>query len=145
MLFISRKTEALSVGFGRLAGVTTVDFVGPGGQHRNTADIKKLVKKEFSYMRGSKELKQMIRESILNRAQGNFLWVRLVLEEIVSCHSEQAIQEALEEIPRDMNILYERMEQSIIDPTRSPVRTLAKIILEWAVCAQRPLALGELA
>jgi hypothetical protein len=135
ILIVSRKTEALFVGFDRLAGGTTVDFVGSGHQHRNTADINQFVEKELSYMRGSSELKQKIKESILSRAQGNFLWVRLVLEEIVSCHSEQAIQEALEEIPGDMNMLYQRMEQSIIDQPRSSVRTLAKTTLEWAVCA----------
>jgi WD40 repeat protein/pimeloyl-ACP methyl ester carboxylesterase len=145
VLIVSRKTEPLSNGFDRLAAATKVDFIHQGGHLHNTADIRHFAEKEVKFMRGSDELKQEVMRSILNRAQGNFLWVRLVLEDILSCDSELAIQEALEEIPDNMNILYQRMEQSIIDQPKNAKRILAKTLLEWSVCARRPLTLGELA
>jgi hypothetical protein len=100
-----------------------------------------LVEEEMKYMRGTDRLKQQITQNIMLRASGNFLWVRLVLEEILSCHTEEAIQETLEEIPSDISKLYQRMETAILNNPRNSNRVLANALFQWAICARRSLTL----
>ena len=144
ILIFSRKTEPLSLAFGRLQSSLPVQLLDKDGTDFNTLDIQSLIKEEIQHMRGSDELKQRVAHSVQSRAQGSFLWARLVLEDIVDCHSEDAIQEALKDIPNDMNDLYRRMELSILNNPRKSNIALAKVILQWATCAGRLLTLEEL-
>ena len=144
ILIVSRKTEPLSLAFRRLSGCITVDLIEKDGRDHNSRDIRMLVEKEIEHMRGNHELKHQVTQSIMNRAKGNFLWVRLVLEEIISCHTEEAIEEALDEIPSDMNKLYQRMELAILNNSRKADRLLAKALLQWTICAHRSLTLQEI-
>ncbi|KAA6406365.1 MAG: hypothetical protein FRX48_09849 [Lasallia pustulata] len=145
VLIFSRNTESLYHGFKRLSGSVQVNFIEKDGRDSNTSDISMFVKEEMEHTRGSDKLKHQIMQSILGRAQGNFLWVRLVLDEISSCHTEQDIRDTLEDIPDGMSPLYQRMEQAIANSPKKTDRTLAKIILQWTICAHRPLTLTELA
>ncbi|KAG6988859.1 hypothetical protein G7Y79_00069g096510 [Physcia stellaris] len=144
ILIFSRKTESLSLAFGRLSRSLTVHLLEKDGTDFNALDIDALIDEEIQNMRGSHELRQRVAQSVRSRAQGSFLWVRLVLEELVSCHTEDAIQGALKDIPDDMNELYRRMEMSILSHPRKMTIDLAKAILQWATCAGRLLTLKEL-
>ena len=144
VLVVSRKTESLSLSFGRLATSLQLQLVEKGGSEFNSADIHTLVQREIKHMRGNDELKQRVAQVVESRAQGSFLWARLVLEDIINCHSEDAIQEAVNEIPSDMNSLYRRMELSILNNLRTADISLAKVLLRWTVCASRLLNLREL-
>ena len=144
LLIISRKTEPLSLAFDRLSGFMHVNSIEKDGHNHNSVDIQLLVEKEMKHMRGSDGLKQQITQNIMRRASGNFLWVRLVLEEILSCHTEEAIQETLDEIPSDMGKLYQRMETAILNNPRKSNRVLAKALFQWTICARRSLTLLEL-
>lgn len=141
---LSRKTEALSLAFDKLSGIIPVDIIHKVDQGDTSADIRMYVENELRYMRGTEELKLQVMESVIHRADGNFLWVHLVLEEISRCHTPQAIELILEEIPVGMVPLYERMEFAIANNLKDADRTLAKTILTWIVCAHRPLTLEEL-
>ena len=145
VLIVSRNTEPLRLAFNRLSSLNNVGFIQKEGQEFNAADICVLVEKEMKIMRGNDDLKQQIANTILRRAEGNFLWVRLVLEEVLHCHTEQAIRETLEDIPGDISKLYQRMEKGITENSRKADQTLAKILLQWTICARRPLTLTELA
>lgn len=144
VLIVSRRTELLSIAFDRLSVSTPLDLIQKCGQEHITSDIQMYVQKEMKYMRGSNELKRQIMEIILERANGNFLWVHLVLEEIVSCHTEQAIRQTLKEVPAGMGPLYQRMEQAIAGCPKQEDRILAKTLLGWTICARRSLSLKEL-
>jgi len=144
LLFVSRRTEPILLGFDRLSGTLQVDIIEKNGRDHNSVDIQLLIEKEMMHMRGTDSLKQHVKQSILSRASGNFLWVRLVLEEILSCHSEEAIQETLEDIPSDMSELYQHMETVILNNPRKSNRILAKALFQWTVCASRSLTLLEL-
>ena len=144
VLIISRKTEPLSLAFNRISGLMLIDFVEMDGHDHISSDIRKLVEKEIKHMRGSEALKQRVAQSIIIRAGGNFLWVRLVLDELLHCHTEESIQETLDEIPNDMNKLYQRMELAILNNPRKSDRRLAKSLFQWTICAQRCLTLKEL-
>ena len=95
-------------------------------------------------MRGAENLKVQVMESVLDRAGGNFLWVHLVLEEILGCHTPQAIKQIIEEVPAGMSAWYERMERSVANNPRTSDRVLAKTLFNWVVCAHHPLTLQEL-
>lgn len=144
ILIVSRKTERLTLALNRLSGDVTVRLVEKDGHDHNSNDIRMFAEKEIKHMRGSNELKQRVARGIMDRAEGNFLWVRLVLEEILNCHTEEAIQEALDEIPGGLGRLYQRMELAILDNSRKANRILAKALLQWIICAHRPLTLREL-
>lgn len=144
VLIASRKTESLFLGFGRLSGCMPIVFIEKDGHNHNSNDIRMLVERETKHMRGSNELRQQVIQSIMGRAVGNFLWVRLVLEEILNCHTEEAIQETLDEIPGDMSELYQRMELTILNNPRKANRLLAKALLQWTICARRSLTVKEL-
>lgn len=144
VLIFSRKTEPLSVAFRRLASSLPLELIEKDGSDFNATDIHTLVTSEITHMRGSDELRHKVSQTIESRAQGSFLWARLVLEDIVSCHSEDAIQEALDDIPNDMNNLYRRMELTILNNPRKSNTALAKALLRWTTCASRLLTLEEL-
>ena len=144
VLIFSRKTEPLTLAFGRLPSSLSVQLLDKDGTDFNALDIQTLIEEEIQHMRGSDELRLKIAHSVQSRAQGSFLWARLVLEDIVNCHSEDAIQDALRDIPNDMNDLYRRMELSILNNPRKSNIALAKAILQWATCAGRLLTLEEL-
>lgn len=145
ILIVSRKTERLILAFNQLSGYVTVRSIEKYGHDHNSSDIRIFAEKEINHMRGNNELKQRVVQEIMNRAEGNFLWVRLVLEEIVNCHTEEAIQETLDEIPGGLSRLYQRMELAILENARKANKVLAKALLQWIICAHRPLTLNELA
>ena len=103
-------------------------------------DIKGLVASKMEILPvGSNET---LMEQIMSKSAGCFLWVRLVLQELEHCYTEEAVEEALHDIPSDMNALYSRMLKLI--PRSDRGIRLAKSILTWVVCAPRPLTLEEM-
>ncbi|KAK6449966.1 hypothetical protein FP744_10006216 [Trichoderma asperellum] len=145
ILVLSRNSNAISVGFDRLAraDINVTRMENPGQLH-NKRDIELLVEEEISHLGGSDLFRQHLVQSIMSRAEGNFLWTKLVLEEILGCHTEESIEEVLQEIPDDMISLYQRMERILVDSTRKSNKPLIKTLLEWTICAQRSLSIQEL-
>ena len=141
---ISRRTESLSLSFERLSGSVPVEIIQREYNADVASDIRTYVENELKFMRGTDDLNSQVRNSILHRADGNFLWVRLVLEEILSCHTHQAIMQTLEELPAGMDALYHRMQLNISNNPKEADRVLAKTVLTWVVCAHRPMTLNEL-
>ena len=144
ILVFSRKTEPLSLAFGRLSSSLPIQLLEKEGTNFNATDINTLIKEELQHMRGNDMLRQRVADNVQSRAQGSFLWARLVLEDIINCHSEDAIQAALGDIPNDMNDLYRRMERTLLNNPRKANLALAKAILQWTTCASRLLNLREL-
>ena len=144
VLVISRRSEPLSVAFDRFSAPAGVVAIHLDGRTHNASDISSLVEKELKHMRGGDELKRATTKNLLRRAEGNFLWVQLVLEELLRCHTEQSIRETLNDMPDDMSTLYRRMEAAMSNNPRKADRALAKTLLQWTICARWPLTLKEL-
>lgn len=90
------------------------------------------------------ERKKEIVKSILHKAAGCFLWVRLAVEDIRELGFTQAgIQVALETVPAEMDCLYQRILHAIAS-RHAENRKLAKVIILWCVCSIRPLSVDEL-
>ena len=83
-----------------------------------------------------------LRQRILAKARGSFLWVSLVLQELGQVYSEEAAEEVLDEVPTDMNAFYARILEGITKNPRAQV--LARSILMWTLLSWRPLKLDEL-
>jgi hypothetical protein len=80
-------------------------------------------------------------EKLLDKSKGSFLWVRLIVKQLETSWSDTAIDEVLENVPEGMEELYSTI---LDDMTGGPNEALAKAILEWVICAARPLTTAEL-
>ena len=140
----SRQTESIQMGIAKAARSLRLTKLEKHTLVHNAQDIQRLVEQEVSHMRGSAQIKNLVIQKILARAEGNFLWTRLILEEIVHCHTALGIEETLDEFPSDMQKLYDRMERSILILPRKSNRLLAKALLRWTMGARRPMSLREL-
>ncbi|KAI9688304.1 MAG: hypothetical protein M1820_010273, partial [Bogoriella megaspora] len=90
-------------------------------------DIRSLVSSKMDMIPAGAN--EHLRQKIMEKSAGCFLWVRLVLQELEYCYTEEAVEEALEEIPSDMNALYSRMLRLL--PSSPRALKLAKSILTW--------------
>ncbi|KAM0802252.1 WD40 repeat-containing protein [Usnea florida] len=140
----SRQTESIQMGVTKVARSLHLTKLEKHSLDHNAQGIQRLVEQEVGHMRGSEQIKDLVVQKILARAEGNFLWTRLVLEEIVYCHTASGIQETLDEFPSDMQRLYERMEHAILELPRKSSRLLAKALLRWTMGARRPMSVREL-
>ena len=86
--------------------------------------------------------RQHLVAAILDKSEGCFLWVRLVLKELRKVHSETATRRILEDVPQGMDKLYVRTLANM--SKESYGKPLAKAILMWVVCSVRPLLTTEL-
>lgn len=106
-------------------------------------DFNKLIKSKMehvpaSYGRGTEKLRQRI----LEKASGSFLWTSLVIRRLEETYSEEEAEKVLAEVPTDMNALYSKMLQSVLQNSRAVV--LAKSIYMWTSLSLRPLKIDGL-
>lgn len=141
IMFVGRKTQALSTAFQRMNSLVEVNELHVDG---TKADLEAYVARETQYMRGGPKIKARVIQTINELARGNFLWLRLVLGEILQCHTESEMEEALMELPADLEPLYQRMANALANTSRPGDRVLSKKILTWVICSQRALLLDEL-
>lgn len=141
VMFIGRKNETQAIAFHKLAQAYQVDEFSADTPE---LDLRMYVAKETEYMPGNPGFKEGVTTKILDMANGNWLWVHLVLREILNCHTEAAISQALEGIPADLEHLYQRMEAALVRTSRLADTGLAILILTCATCSRRSLSLEEL-
>ncbi|KAL9047362.1 MAG: hypothetical protein Q9214_000046, partial [Letrouitia sp. 1 TL-2023] len=141
-VIVSRSSSALSSGFDKFSNSRPVTRMS---SESNQIDISDFVERELQMMHGNEMLRRDVTGEIIKRASGNFLWVHLVTQEILDCHTQGEIEQVLETIPSGMQPLYERIEDGMAKTLRPVDQKLARTLLSWAVCAQRPLSLEELA
>ncbi|KAI0455706.1 hypothetical protein F5B21DRAFT_470367 [Xylaria acuta] len=143
ILIFSRNTDSISMSFNRISrSIPTLRIEKSTGH--NQKDIERLVQMELDNMRGSGEFRRQLLQDIMKRSEGNFLWVKLVLEEVMGCHTEEKTREVLNDIPSDMTLMFRRMEKHMLKSIRQSDMPLIKALLGWSTCAQRPLSLKEL-
>lgn len=115
------------------------------GHDINTDEIQSDIKRylnahTFEAPGASLAERETLRELILSKSNGCFLWVILVLENLRKIVGTQARLRALEELPPGMDQLYARIVRTMSDKERAMSRT----ILTWASLAVRPLITAEL-
>ena len=139
-LIVSRKAHEISLGFQRLARqvhMESITVTGNQDDFRSYIDSEMDIAVEGSY-------RDDVTAKLLERAQGNFLWIHLAVQRINTCHTKLDVEKALQHLPAGMEALYDRMASSVQSQPNSNDRRLGLSILEWAVCARRVLSVEEL-
>lgn len=144
ILLLSRNTDVISAGVDRLSSGILVEQIESPNPDYAQEDIRRFLTQELRHMRGTTEFKDRLLEKLLARCEGNFLWAKLVLDEILHCHTEEGIEDVLREVPDDMTDLYRRMEENLTSSVRKANKPLILALFQWTICAQRPLDLKEM-
>ncbi|KAJ4860427.1 ankyrin repeats (3 copies) domain-containing protein [Trichoderma breve] len=96
--------------------------------------------KKLERIRGFNDYRESIETTLLDRAQGTFLWVGFVMVELSKKRTCTHIIETLEEIPLGLHGIYSRMLTQIEASRQSVIFD----ILQWVTNSVRPLTLSEL-
>jgi ankyrin repeat protein len=112
--------------------------------HINT-DLSRFIEvrvKELVDRKGWKAKEERtIKEALKKNAEGTFLWVSLVLEDISTVIHIPSINDKLRTLPSSLLEVYTRITSTIDDADAK----VAKLILQIIVAARRPLTVPELA
>jgi len=109
------------------------------------SDIKLYLDRQMdSLPLGNDEERQDIKSQILEKANGCFLWVKLVLDELRQVYRSTEIRQVLENVPSDMDALYSQILDTMSRTLQPRLKSLTKAILTWTVCAAQALTTEEL-
>ncbi|KAF6787047.1 ankyrin repeat-containing protein [Colletotrichum sojae] len=84
-----------------------------------------------------------VRQALVNHADGMFLWVTFLMDEICAQHSDDDIRSAIRCLPKNLTETFTRALQRITKRGYSSVAN-AKKAFQWIAVAKRNLALNEL-
>ena len=117
----------------------------PDYEERVASDVEQFISfgiKDLLRIPGFKgEFRTYVQNTLLQRANGTFLWVGFVMNELSQKKTCTEVQETLNTIPQGLPAIYSRMLLQIEESQRSS----AIQILHWVTMAVRPLTLQELA
>jgi WD40 repeat protein len=105
-------------------------------------DISMLIDSRIASIPAKNEaMRDEMRQRIIDKSTGCFLWVDLVLRRLQKAQLSTDVQRVLNTVPSDMNELYCDILNTMSEEQGS--RNLAKAILRWAACAARPMSTEE--
>ncbi|KAJ5161239.1 hypothetical protein N7492_006631 [Penicillium capsulatum] len=115
----------------------------------NRQDIEAFIEAELEariktgrLITGSPLLILEIQDALVNGSQGMFLWVALQIETLCSMATDEAIRQALADLPRDLSETFARILQR--SDNLSLDRSRQRTILQLITAAYRPLRVEEL-
>ena len=82
--------------------------------------------------------------SILDNAEGSFLWVKLVLENMSKATGPKEIMEAVKSSPKGMDRLYADTVSELDAEIPEEQKPVLKSVLDWTLCTNPPLTVEEL-
>ena len=98
---------------------------------------------QLTALQRNKVLLQQVKEKLLQRSDGTFLWVALVVQEMQKCRRSAAMIELLERTPRGLIPFYDRMLHQI-QCFEGLDHELCILVLSIVILGYRPLHLHEL-
>ena len=110
----------------------------------NTNDIRLMVTEEMGYLLGGDDFKTEVVNEIVSRSQGSFLWASLVTANVVKCHRVQQVRQVLDSTPDGMQDVYDRMTMAVLSHELREDKTLAKVLLTWAMYSRIPVTMEQL-
>ncbi|KAL6690798.1 hypothetical protein J3F84DRAFT_404179 [Trichoderma pleuroticola] len=146
ILATSRSEGAIEKNFQGLPDMWLTDYT-----HQ---DVKIFIDSRVDCMRNDTEEENIsdhvlhqVRTTIPRIAGNMFLLARYQMELIEDCDCDDEVQEALEDLPGDIDKMYVRILEKLADMVRNHGgrRQRQHAIIQWLVAAKRPLKLGELA
>ena len=141
IILLSRPTHGISNALNKFSNSLPVTRMSIDS---SMDDIALFVESELASMHASNDLKRKVIDEIIERASGSFLWVHLAVKEVLNCHTQDEVEQALQGIPNDMRPLYKRMEDVMTETLKASDQKLAKAVLTWVSSARRVLTLREL-
>ncbi|KAI0451983.1 hypothetical protein F5B21DRAFT_516384 [Xylaria acuta] len=149
-LFSSRTSDQTDTGF-KLAIVSRPDIAGlnafprvkldPDNNEHMSNDIERFISarvRELSSTEGfTDKFRINVEDTLLKQAEGTFLWVGFVTDELSRKKICTEIQETLGAIPKGLRAIFDRMLLQI----KGNRRQHTALILRWATFAVRPLSL----
>ena len=119
--------------------------LNPDNNQRVTNDLERFISvrvQELSRIEGFNEAFRTITQNdLLKRAEGTFLWVGFVMNELSEKRTCTEVLETIHSLPKGLPAIYSRMLLQI----KSSQRRTSSVILRWVTMAIRPLRLRELA
>jgi ankyrin repeat protein/nucleoside phosphorylase len=117
----------------------------PDSDDKVNNDIKRFISvkvDELSEIEGFNDrFRRHIENALLERAEGTFLWVGFVINELLQKNTCTEVVETLQSLPKGLPGIYSRMLLQI----KEDQQNTAAVILRWVVMSLRPLTLAELA
>ncbi|KAE8161884.1 ankyrin repeat-containing domain protein [Aspergillus tamarii] len=109
----------------------------------NNDDIEKYIERKLEPIFQRRHIAQL-KSYIIEKAQGVFLWVVLIVSKIIKANdngeSMKKMRQMVEDVPDKLEALYRETLETV--KTEHPAETL--LILQWMLCATRPITLLEL-
>ncbi|KFY19780.1 hypothetical protein V491_04219 [Pseudogymnoascus sp. VKM F-3775] len=140
VLVLSWNTHEISSAFQKLEKQVHMEKILTEG---NRNDFRSYIDREMN-VAGGDSYREEVTVKLLERANGNFLWVHLAVQKINNCHTKSAVEDVLKELPSGMEALYDRMAISVQAQPNPNYQKLGGSILGWTACAQRLLTVEEL-
>jgi hypothetical protein len=143
-ILMTGRVQPLEQDFERLAKNLPVLIVS-SSSGRSRDDLRRFVEQEMEFVHCDPAYKIRIAKALLQKANGNFLWSRLVLAEMQDRFDPESIEGALQALPSQLGDLYYRMESTLVGSYKDPTdKKFARATLSWVVCAHRQLSIHEL-
>lgn len=113
---------------------------------KNSGDINQYIhasiKKSVVLRRVSAKLRQEIVEKLSAGAEGMFLWVNLMLQELVKKRNESSMRKALDDPPKGLKEILRHVLSNFSMSSNEEELEYLNEILPWVTCSQQPLTLG---
>ncbi|OHE99782.1 NACHT and WD domain-containing protein [Colletotrichum orchidophilum] len=126
VLLTSRKTSEIAAAFQKIPESLNLASISVDGHEE---DLRRYVDQELS-MPGDDGFKREIQRRIVEGAQNNFLWVRLAVGKVNSCHRKADVELALQQLPVGMEGLYDLELSYALDEDTSEVLDLSRSIFD---------------
>lgn len=140
----SRNETRIEQGLAAASGTVCLDLEG------NTNIVSQAIRAYINWKISSINLLQsdrafrgQVERALLTKADDTFLWVALVIQELLEVEDKSEILAVLEDYPAGLDQIYERMLKQISELKRKGPEMCRRII-STAVFAYRPLHLHEL-
>ncbi|PQE30167.1 hypothetical protein CJF32_00003620 [Rutstroemia sp. NJR-2017a WRK4] len=135
ILFSSRREVHIHK---KLSQQPQISLDGRQEVHR---DIQSFVKYKIAKLHTSdQDLLSRIESILVEKANGMFLWVRLVVHELKYCYSDVSLEETATRLPNGLKAAYGRIIDRIMDSSNPKnAREMALRILRWMACSCRIL------
>ncbi|KAI9768492.1 MAG: hypothetical protein M1840_004902 [Geoglossum simile] len=79
------------------------------------------------------------------RAEGMFLWARLMIDELQNTTTPNSLKEMLNKAPKGLNAIYHLIIQRLIKTLSEDQLHLCRKVLQWTTTAREPLTINQLA
>lgn len=142
LMIVSRKMAGLE-NFPQLK-------LDPDNDEQLSGDIQRFISASVQALEripGFNGIRQNVEATLLERAQGTFLWVGFVMGELSKKRTCSGIVRSLEDFPPGLDVVYSRMLLQATESWQmeSDEKNIMSDILRWVTMAVRPLTLQELA